>query len=113
MSSEIKEIALNAMKSIPGLTHCDVDMLVNERTGDGYVNEINSRPQISNHIFPIEGLARDIPKEIIDFYFPETIGGKRNDSFYYDFNPVYKSFRAMSIKEIVIPDLPFNHELTR
>lgn len=113
MPDKIKQIAVKAMKSIPGLTHCDVDMIVNEETGEGYVNEINSRPQISNHLFPIEGEARDIPKEIIDFYFPETINGKRNDQYYYDFNPIYESFRSMSIKKIIIPDIPFDHELTR
>ncbi len=80
MPNKIKEIAVKAMKSIPGLTHCDVDMIVNEETGEGYVNEINSRPQISNHLFPIEGEARDVPKEIIDFYFPETINGKETIS---------------------------------
>mgnify|MGYP001454433261 FL=1 len=53
MPDKIKQIAVKAMKSIPGLTHCDVDMIVNEETGEGYVNEINSRPQISNHLFPI------------------------------------------------------------
>lgn len=113
MPDEIKEIAVKAMKSIPGLTHCDVDMIVNEDTGEGYVNEINSRPQISNHIFPVEGEARDVPKEIMDFYFPETKDGKRNDMYYYDFNPVYEGFRGMNIKEIIIPNIPFDHELTR
>src|SRR5699024_3239775 len=112
MSNEIKEIAVKAMHSIPGLTHCDVDMIVNEETGVGYVNEINSRPQISNHIFPIEGLARDIPAAIIDFYFPETVNNRRNNQYYYDFNPVYESFIAMSVEKVIIPDIPFNHELT-
>src|SRR5690625_1282623 len=40
--NDIKDIAVKAMKSIPGLAHCDVDMLVNEDTGEAYVNEINS-----------------------------------------------------------------------
>src|SRR5699024_3840809 len=84
-----------------------------EETGVGYVNEINSRPQISNHIFPIEGLARDIPAAIIDFYFPETVNNRRNNQYYYDFNPVYESFIAMSVEKVIIPDIPFNHELTR
>src|SRR5699024_7357690 len=110
---EIKNIAVKAMKSIPGLTHCDVDMLVNEKTGNAYVNEINSRPQISNHLFPLEGLARDVPKEIIDFYFPETKDGMRNDNLFFDFQPVFKGYQNMSIEEIPIPDIPMEHTITR
>lgn len=113
MSDHLKAIAVKAMKSIPGLTHCDVDMLVNEKTGEGYVNEINSRPQISNHLFPLEGLARDVPKEIIDFYFPETKKTPRNDFFYFDFNPVYDAFRNRNVKELTIPDIPTEPQIAR
>lgn len=113
MPESIKEIAVKAMHSIPGLTHCDVDMLVNEETGEAYVNEINSRPQISNHLFPLEGKARDIPRAVIDYYFPETINGPRNDKLFFDFRPVYEAFRSMSVKEVVIPNIPLDHELTR
>lgn len=113
VSDEIKNIAVNAMKSIPGLTHCDVDMLVNEESGKCYVNEINSRPQISNHLFPLEGKARDIPKAIIDYYFPDTINEKRNDNYYFDFNLVYDAYLNNSVQEIQISPLPFDHQLTR
>lgn len=106
MAKEIKDIAINATKAIPGLHHCDVDMLVNESTGVGVVNEVNSRPQISNHLFPLVGLARDIPKAIIDYYFPETKGVVRNDLFYFDFNPIYDAFRSASAREITIPNIP-------
>ncbi len=113
ISEKIKSIAVNAMNSIPGLSHCDVDMLVNEETGEAVVNEINSRPQISNHLFPMEGKARDIPKKIIDYYFPETIDSKRNDMFYFDFKPVFQSFKSKGVKEISISDIPFDHEFIR
>lgn len=113
ISEKLQDVAVKAMHSIPGLTHCDVDMLVNEETGEGFVNEINSRPQISNHLFPLVGLARDIPKEIIDYYFPETKNGYRNDSYYYDFDPVYQAFREKNVREITIPNIPKNHEIIR
>lgn len=113
MLDSLKKIAVSAMKSIPGLTQCAVDMLVNEKTGEGYVNEINSRPQISNHIFPIEGKARDVPKEIIDFYFPETVNQYRNEKFYFDFEPVYQAFYSRNVREIVIPDWPKEPQVSR
>src|SRR5690625_18899 len=110
---KIKEIAINAVNSVPGLAHCNVDMLVNEETNKGYVNEINSRPQISNHLFPLEGEARDVPKAIIDYYFPETKNGKRNDKYFFDFEPVYSSYMKSNAAIIEIPSVPFNHNLTR
>ncbi len=111
--NHIKDIAVRAMKSIPGLTHCDVDMLVNEDTWEAYVNEVNSRPQISNHLFPLEGVARDIPKEIIDYYFPETKDTPKNNMYFFDFNPVYEAFRTKNVREIRIPDLPKNHKVKK
>src|SRR5699024_5560368 len=41
------------------------------------------------------------------------VNNRRNNQYYYDFNPVYESFIAMSVEKVIIPDIPFNHELTR
>lgn len=112
LPEKIKEIAIKATQAIPGLNHCAVDMLVNESTGEGVVNEVNSRPQISNHLFPLEGQARDIPAEIIDYYFPETKEVKRNNLFYYDFNPVYNAFLEGNATEVRIPKIPSHHAIS-
>lgn len=109
----IKEIAVKAVKSIPGLPHCNVDMLVDEEREEGFVNEINSRPQISNHLFPLEGKARDIPRAIIDFYFPETKNKERYDQYYFDFDSVYRSFINRDASLIEIPAVPKTHQLIR
>src|SRR5699024_2989814 len=69
---EQTEIAVNASKAIPGLVHSGVDIIINPVTNQTVVLEVNTRPGIGSHLFPIEGEAVDIPKALIDFYFPET-----------------------------------------
>ncbi len=103
----MKDIAISAVQAIPGLPHGGVDMLINLENNEGVVNEVNSRAQISNHVFPIEGKAIDIPKHIIDYYFPETKNDKATDvKFNFDFKTVTDAFEAGTAKEIKIPPIP-------
>ncbi|ALX49946.1 acylphosphatase [Lentibacillus amyloliquefaciens] len=107
LPQKMKGIAISAVQAIPGLLHGGVDMLINLDTNEGVVNEINSRAQISNHVFPIEGKAIDIPKHIIDYYFPETKNDKATDVKYiFDFKTVVDSFESGTAKEIKIPPIP-------
>src|SRR5699024_7489480 len=93
LSSKMKELAISAVKAIPGLPHGGVDMLIDLENDEGIVNEVNSRAQISNHVFPVKGEAVDIPKMIIDYYFPETKGNYvSNIPYYYDYKPVLDAF---------------------
>lgn len=105
LTDEIKQIAIKASKSIPGLVQCGVDVMVNKENNTGVVIEVNSRPSIRSHLFPIEGQARDIPKAIIDYYFPDT---KPNDNcpLYFDIKHVFESFKNGFAKQITIPNIP-------
>ncbi|MBR7554756.1 acylphosphatase [Allobacillus sp. GCM10007491] len=72
---EVKELAIRALRSIPGLTHGAVDILMNETDGElneAAVLEINPTAQLGGILFPIQGASRDVPKAIIDYYFPEA-----------------------------------------
>lgn len=104
INDELKINAINAIKSIDGLHHGSVDMIVNEETGEGVVNEVNSRGEISMHIYPIEGKARDIPKDIIDYYFPNA--PERNEQFYFEYKPIKDMFLSGYASEITIPKVP-------
>src|SRR5699024_10713414 len=108
LSDNIKRIAISAVNAIPDLIYAGVDMLVNLEEDTGVVNEVNSKPQISNHVFPVEGSAVDIPKKIIDFYFPETsyLGDENNNDFVYNFDNIIESFKSSAATEIVIPPIP-------
>ncbi len=78
--------------------------MVNKETNTGVIIEINSRPHITAQLFPWEGKARDIPKAIIDYYFPETQCNHSQPSYYFDFDSVWKAFRNGIVKEMVIPN---------
>ena len=108
LTAEIKDIAINASRAIPGLIQCGVDIMVNTNSNTGVVLEVNSRPHITAQLYPWHGKARDIPKAIIDYYFPETTS-KNFDMFpryYFDFKSVFENFQAGIIKEYVVPDIP-------
>jgi len=75
----VKEIAVKAIKAIPGLAYGGIDFMASDITQpqskDTYVIiEINSSPGIFMHHFPYEGTPREVAKEIVDIAFPESIG---------------------------------------
>lgn len=113
ISNEIKAIAVAAQKAIPGLVHGGVDMIIDEDMQTGYVLEVNSLPHIRSHLFPMNGEARDIPKAIIDFYFPETKGAPIHNILYYDFNSIYTVFKQGICASFKLPNHPVNDPLLK
>lgn len=114
LSPEIKKVAIDAVKAIPGMTHGGVDIIVNKEKNTGVVLEINSRPSITGSLFPMEGKARNIPKAIIDYYFPETQADYSKPLFYFDFQSMYSSFLKGVAKEFTVPNVPIGElEATR
>ncbi|MGP9552083.1 ATP-binding protein [Halomonas sp. AOP42-D1-22] len=82
----VKESAAKAISSIPGLEYCGVDVLYDELTKRHAIIEMNSRAQIGVNMYPTEGVGRNIPKAIIDHYFPEAplIHEKTNPKYIFD-----------------------------
>src|SRR5690606_6476035 len=82
----VKEAAVKALHAIPGLEHGAVDLIVHENTEEVYIIELNPTANLGGLLFPIEGKSRDIPKAIIDYYFPET-SSKNTDQIntYFDY----------------------------
>ncbi|WP_017187689.1 acylphosphatase [Alkalibacillus haloalkaliphilus] len=113
LTDEMKEVAVNAMKAIPGLVHCAVDMLVDNEKNTASVIEINSKPQIGAHLFPVEGKARNIPKEIIDYYFPETKDLKTNTSYFFDFDAYLDPLLTGAAKEVTVKKVPEKQTVTK
>jgi D-alanine-D-alanine ligase-like ATP-grasp enzyme/acylphosphatase len=103
INPKFKEYAVKAINCVEGIPYGSVDMIINEDTNEGVVNEINTKGEITMHFFPMEGTARDIPKAIIDYYFPNT--KRLTDTLYFDFKPIKELFLAGLAKEIAIPDL--------
>lgn len=106
LTDKVKEIALNAANAIPGLVQCGVDLMVDFENDNATVIEINSQPHIASQLFPEKGKGRNIPKAIIDYYFPETKANYNEPLYYFDFGHVWKLFRKGFVKEISIPNVP-------
>lgn len=74
----LKQIAVSAVRAIPGLAYAGVDVLVNKdidkpATKKSYVIiEVNDSPMISMHHCPYEGKERNAAGAIIDMLFPKT-----------------------------------------
>lgn len=105
LPKKVSEIAVNSLKAIPGLPQGGVDLIVNEENNSVFVIEVNTRAGIGSHLFPIEGKARNVPKAIIDYYFPETKVLKTQDNFCFDFKKITDYLREGSIHETVISPL--------
>lgn len=108
ISDEIKKIAIEAVEAIPGLVNAGVDLMVDLERNKATVLEINTQASIRTHLFPLEGEPRDIPKKIIDYYFPETKGIKINQKIYFEFSNVWKLFRSGKVQEFKLPTISPN-----
>lgn len=107
LTPEIEQIAIDAGKAIPGLSHYGVDMIVSDDRKEGVILEVNTRPGLGGHLFPSEGQARDFAKEIIDYYFPET-KDKHRSILYFDFDSVIEAVTSRSVDEIDLLTPPSN-----
>jgi D-alanine-D-alanine ligase-like ATP-grasp enzyme/acylphosphatase len=102
----IKQVAIDGVKAIPGLPHAGVDLMVNTETNSATIIEINTQANIRSHLFPMVGKARDVPKMLIDYYFPESKRDLDKPLYFFNVNPVKELFAAGSIKEYVYPNAP-------
>lgn len=111
LSNEIKEIAVKALKAVPGLVHGAVDILLykDEETNEerGYVIELNPTSQLGGILYPVKGKARDVPAAIIDYYFPETKGLNYNVNYlYFDFEKVLTPIKTNVADVIQVSHIP-------
>lgn len=108
LTDEMKEIAINAVKAIPGLRHAGVDVIVNEEANrPPVVLEINATAQIGGILFPLSGKSRNIPAAIIDYYFPETKGmDTTNSKVYFDMSTVLEPMENRSALEVEVHPAP-------
>src|SRR5699024_1939896 len=110
LSDEIKNIAINALKAVPGLKHGGVDIIINEGNvskDPAVVIELNPTAQIGGALYPLQGESRNIPAAIIDYYFPETKGMDTSDSkVYFELSAVLEPLENRSAIEVEVTDAP-------
>lgn len=91
LPDRVKDIAIRAIKTVPGLQHGGVDVMYNVDNSDNpcAVIEINSRAMICGHLYPWEGKPREVIAALIDYHFPESIPNKeKNKNLYFDFDDI-------------------------
>ncbi|WP_051189186.1 acylphosphatase [Halalkalibacillus halophilus] len=105
LTDELKQIAIDAGKAIPGLTHYGVDMIVNQEKNTGVILEVNARPGLGGHLFPMEGTPRDLAKDIITYYFPHTEHVERSYLFF-DFDSVLDALQKRQVNSVELESTP-------
>ncbi|MCR6094936.1 ATP-grasp domain-containing protein [Salipaludibacillus agaradhaerens] len=108
LSSEVKKIAIEALRAFPDLPHGGVDIIVPSNEWEGkdkaIVLEVNPTAQIGSLLFPMEGEARDIPSALIDFYFPESIDTKKANRFsFFEFEKLLPILKSKAVTSILVP----------
>lgn len=106
LTKEMKQVAIEATRAIPGLAQSGVDVIINKEKNTGAVIEVNTRPGIGGHLYPSKGKARDIPKAVIDYYFPNTKRRKESLNFYFDYGSVKDILNCGLAEEVIVPPLP-------
>lgn len=117
LPEEVKQVAIDTVASFPNLKHAGVDIIVNEDPeikAAGFVLEVNVIPQIGSLVFPMYGNAKDIPKALIDYYFPETQKIDTSTSnFYFDFKEVLEPLVNKTASEVVVNQVPMGELVSK
>jgi len=105
LTKEMKESAIVAINSIPGLTHAGVDIIVFENKA--YVIEINATAGIVLHLFPLEGEPRNVPEKIMDYYFPNTKKpSTKLKNIYFNYRDISVLLRNSYAEKVTLTDAP-------
>ena len=101
----IKKTAIKGVNSIPGLTHAGVDIIYSDR--ETSITDVYANGDISIHTFPLLGQAHNVPKFIVDYYFPETKDTiKEQTKIYFDFKEIKEVLDKKFAKKISLLDAP-------
>lgn len=100
-----KQIAIEAVQSIPNLCHAGVDIIVNpDKT---IVLEVNATADLAMHVFPMQGEPRNVPAAIMNYYYPDTTNHAINKvSLFFDYRDIRKLLRNKLAEEITLTDAP-------
>jgi len=105
LTEEVKNIAVQAVKAIPGLNYAGIDLIL---TKDGAsIIEINTTAGISLHTFPVHGKPQNVAEKIVDYYFPETKGkAEKSTKIYFDYKNILELLRSHSLERLEVTDAP-------
>lgn len=107
LPQSVKDEAVKALQAVPGLEHGAVDLIVHENNSEVYIIELNPTAQLGGLLYPIKGKSRDIPKAIIDYYFPETKGSNTVEiNSFFDFHDVLDPLQSRDALATTVTPCP-------
>lgn len=106
MDEKVKAAAVEALHAVPDLMHGAVDLIVHEETNEPHIIELNPTANLGGLLFPIEGKSRDIPKAIIDYYFPETKQDEAQVTTFFDYPDVIEPLQARDANVTMVTPCP-------
>lgn len=107
LTDKVKAIAVKAVKAVPGLYHCGVDLLLDQETDQAVVIELNPTAQIGSILFPGQGKARDVPAAIIDYYFPKSkVAQEFKSSLYLPLDDILQPLFNQATQAVTVKPAP-------
>lgn len=111
ISDKNKSIAVDAINAIPGLSHGGVDIISNDITSEdpkSYSIEINQAAELGVNIFPSSGKVRHVYKDIVSYYFPETLDVSTSlySNLYFNLKSPLGLIKSKAAKMVTIPNRP-------
>lgn len=106
----LKEISIKAVKAVPGLDMCGLDIMISTDGQSVRVIELNTRPMLGLHVFPFKGTPRDVIAPIIEHYFPEN-KNKGFSNLYFDMNRAISPIREGVTTRVTLSRLPSVEQL--
>src|SRR5699024_9470183 len=98
LTEEQKTAVKKAIQAIPGLSMSGMDLIIDPEDQSPTIIEVNTKPMVGLHVFPMEGKPRDVIKDIVDYYFPETKNGLKTN-LYFDFEKVIAPLGNITVKK--------------
>lgn len=109
LSPKIAQVAVNAVRAIPGLRHAAVDLLADDPYSEDaavFVNELNPSAGLGGHMYPARGVRHDVAEAIVDQYFPNTRRLPGSKHWYFSLNQSIRLFTARVADEVSLAPMP-------
>lgn len=108
LAEEVRHVALDAVKAVPDLFCCGVDVLFDSETRQAVIIELNAIPAIGANMYPTAGQGQDIPKLMIDKCFPESArsSGDHDRSLYFPMREIRGLLRSGLTQSVTLAPLP-------
>lgn len=102
LPQEIKDAAVAAVGSIPGLPAAGVDILWDKDSDAFVIIELNARAHIGVNMYPTKGRAPNIPAAIVDHFFPGSTPMQCAESLAFNLDSVLEPVRSGSAAQVQV-----------